>query len=433
MNLAKKIAQLGAAAILIGSLLGTSSASAKPADQVTTVVPKDAFYIQGYVDNRGRSHDVIYIVQGVPSDSGVTLAWSGDKKSVTLTKGKTVLKLTTGQQTAYLNGKKINLEEKVRSTDDAIVAPLGTIAKKLSLKTTSNYSYSTYEKLKDRAAQEAALIAQYVAKNGMTISSVKTSDNTVYLWGPLKSAAPVLVKIVKQGELPRYKIADPIKGQLDELLYLSDGAGQYTVSLYDRATGAPLSEGMENLFAVTLTNKSGSTDNTYLKPTPEVNSDNAEIKALAKQITEGLTDDLSKTQAIHDWVSTHIAYDTEELFTGNIHGYTAVQILHRKKAVCDGYAKLTAALNRAAGIKAKVVWGMAGTGDPEPVSYINATDYNHAWVETYVNGAWIAQDTTWDAGSVTGESFAFGLKQKYFNPDPDVFAADHLAAFVMHY
>jgi hypothetical protein len=433
MQSIKQIRKSFLIAALIGSLvLPASTAMVQTASASSTSVPTSAFYTQNVFESGGAYRENLYIIQGVAKDLDVQIAWSSDKKTVTLSKGKTVIKLIVGQQTAYLNGKTFKLEGKVQALDGAVMVPRGLIAKKLGLSFRNSLNYSTYLRLKRLADEQAALKAQEVTRFGFKISSEKTGENSVDLWGAVKTNAPVLIKIEKDGAQPRYKVGVAEKGALHEILFLSEGPGSYSISLYDQKTKEPLTADTQNLFKVAKSaRKTDVSDYTYLLPTRYVESNNPEIKALAKQITAGLQNDMDKTKAIHDWVSTNIAYDTKELFSGDIHSYTSVQILHRKKAVCDGYSKLTAALNRAAGIKTKVIWGMANFGYSDPVGYLYATDYNHGWVETWIDGRWVVQDTTWDAGYVAGEEFTFKLNHEYFDPAPDEFTLDHLAAFVM--
>ncbi|MFD0050303.1 transglutaminase domain-containing protein [Actinomycetes bacterium NPDC127524] len=406
------------------------SINAKPITKVTTLVPNYAFLPDDFFGSDGKEHTCFDIIPGITKDSGIRIKWKSNKKSLTLSRGKNVFLLTAGQKTAKLNGKSVKLEETVELSNGVMTAPLGIISKKLSMPNIINrIGLDEYNNLKKQAAEEAAMIAKYVTKDGLTISQPIADDKSVYLWGKVNSRQPVLIKIKKQGGLPRYKIAEVKKKTIDESIYLPDGPGKYAVSLYDRTSLKPLKQETVNLFTVNLPLSKEVKEQNYLLASDYVESNSREIIKLASSITKGKKNNLEKTQAIHDWVSTHIAYDTREYFTGDIQSYTAVEVLHRKKAVCDGYSKLTAALNRAAGIKTKVILGLASNW--EPVGYEEGIPLNHAWIETYINGQWYSQDTTWDAGGVTeDEKFIFQLSQNYFSPNQEVFMTDHLAGLV---
>ena len=403
--------------IVIVLIFPNNTVFAKPPTKVATQIPAYAFFDQSYIDvTTGRDYLDLYIIQGVKKDSGVGIAWSSDKKSVSLVKGKGTLKLTVGQQIAFYNGKRLKLEGKVRFKDGAIIVPYGVTSKTMGLKIRGRMDYESYVELKKQAAEEAKAIAQHVTKFGFTISSVKTDEVLLDIWGNVKSNAPMIIGIQKDGELPRYKTTVPKNNELDDMVYLSDGPGKYSISLYDYGSQSmiPLTTNTINLFSVNLS----SAQRNYLRPTKYVESNHPEIKKLALEITKDLKDDFAKTKAIHDWVAENIEYDYKEFFANDIGNYTAFQILQRKMGVCDGYAKLTAALNRAVGIKAKIIFGMVAG---RPISDIKTMEYNHAWVETYINGKWIIQDTTWDVGRSNPD---------YFNPSQERFVQDHLASVV---
>ena len=63
----------------------------------------------------------------------------------------------------------------------------------------------------------------------------------------------------------------------------------------------------------------------------------------------------------------------------------------------------------------------------DATSDVVSKDNGHAWNETYIDGKWIIQDTTWDAGGVdiSTNKFQFELTHKYFNPSPSTFKLDH--------
>ena len=158
-----------------------------------------------------------------------------------------------------------------------------------------------------------------------------------------------------------------------------------------------------------------------IAPSCDVQSDAPEIIALAQKITEGLDTDLKKTQAIHDWVAGNIAYDVDSYFgqTYAQKNWDALTVLKSGLGICQGYSNLTAALNRAVGIRTKVIVGDAFVN--------NSTWTAHAWNEVKIDGRWMNQDTTWDAGGVdfNTRKFTKAVKQQYFDPKPEVFAKDH--------
>ena len=150
----------------------------------------------------------------------------------------------------------------------------------------------------------------------------------------------------------------------------------------------------------------------------QIQSKDAGIVQLAKQITRGEVSAMGKASAIHDWVSANIQYD-QVLLTQVQNDSTATQIdstydacvatrvLQSRKAICDGYSALTASLLIAVGIPAKMVTGTLTD---------QSTPCDHEWNKALVDGNWIILDTTFDAG---------GWGRQFFNPAPAFFAETH--------
>ena len=193
----------------------------------------------------------------------------------------------------------------------------------------------------------------------------------------------------------------------------------------------------------------------WLRPSYEIESDNADIIALAKSITASSTDDYSKVQAIHNYVCNNIYYDIA-LSNSDDYGYfdgkiynnadyiqvtgdyyrnykadsvnveapiqlnSAIYVLKNKRGVCEGYTNLTCALLRAIGIPSQIYLGTA----------FNGTNWGgHAWSGAYISEQkkWIILDTTFDSSNeyTDGKYKAGGTSQKYFNPDLNTFSINH--------
>lgn len=261
-----------------------------------------------------------------------------------------------------------------------------------------------------------------------------TTDNSeVFITGRIASnVKSLLVDVINESgtseqisliDIKNVKNSD---GTISAKAYLREGAGRYTVKLYyntsdDKTISYPyLMEGQ----AVNSDNRTA-----YELPSSNVQSDNEEIVALAKDITKDATGDLAKVKAVHDWVAKNISYDTEDFFKDLGKSQDAYSTYKNKTAICQGYADLTAALLRAVGIKAKVIGGVAlGYGMPNSWDELKTTASNHAWNEALVDGNWIILDTTWDSGYIdsTSQKFVWNNKDNYFNPKAEDFAKDHL-------
>jgi len=191
--------------------------------------------------------------------------------------------------------------------------------------------------------------------------------------------------------------------------------------------------------------------NNYLVPTDYIQVYDPEIISLSKEIVNGFSTDYEKLKAIHDWVADNIVYDlhtfryaNDDYYTLPDKDYSAKGTLDSKLSVCAGYANLTAALARSAGIPCKVVSGFA---DGRPTAnlfhemfslykdYLNTGDEgvffgirsNHAWNEAFIGGKWVILDTTWDSNNeyLDGKITKSRSDDKYFDIDLKIFSETH--------
>lgn len=122
----------------------------------------------------------------------------------------------------------------------------------------------------------------------------------------------------------------------------------------------------------------------YLRATPTIQSDNAQIKAKAEEITAGQKTPKDKARHIQEWVNKLIDKDL------NRNSNTALEVMERKAGDCTEHALLFNALARAAGIPSREATGLMYTQSPQPVFYW------HAWNEIHDGTRWISVDPTWD-------------------------------------
>ncbi|WP_242655233.1 transglutaminase domain-containing protein [Clostridium cellulovorans] len=245
----------------------------------------------------------------------------------------------------------------------------------------------------------------YIVDNSMVPFNLELSAKKRWVW----------FSVAKDGKQKDYVL--PVSnGRIDTKVYLPFNVGDYVVTVYT----STLEDASGTYFVHKKYNvrNNDARDLTFLLPDTYVESDSEEIIQLANSIVAGIQTDYEKTLAIHDWVSANIAYDTDAYFSNNIKEYSALETLRGRKAICNGYANLTAALNRAIGIRTKIVGGTATTENRSE---------SHAWNETFVDGRWVIQDTTWDSGFVdyNNNKFVPGLTHDYFDANEQVFSQSH--------
>ena len=119
----------------------------------------------------------------------------------------------------------------------------------------------------------------------------------------------------------------------------------------------------------------------YLAETANCQVGSEEIRALAANITSGLTSALSKATAIFNWVRDNVNYS----FYYNTK-YGALGTLKNRSGNCVDHTHLLVALARASGIPARYVHGTC--------NFTSGNTYGHVWAQLLVGDTWYAADAT---------------------------------------
>jgi len=214
-----------------------------------------------------------------------------------------------------------------------------------------------------------------------------------------------------EGELVTYP-ADVHDGGFAVNVNLRFGKGVYTVWAGDNPTR------FDGKVRFEVKNTS-SEDTRYLAPSAYVDSDHEEVRALAESLAGSSMTDMEIIEAIHSWAASNIEYDYSAYVDGVNTLRTASETINCKKGTCRDYSFVVAALARAAGIPAKVVYGSAGASDNGWKPQL------HAWNELYADGRWVKVDSTWDAGYIKEGRFVASLSDNYLDPDTEEFSRTH--------
>jgi len=119
----------------------------------------------------------------------------------------------------------------------------------------------------------------------------------------------------------------------------------------------------------------------YLNPSKNCQSTNANIQSLAKSITKGYTTQLSKANAIFNWVRDKISYS---FYYNTKKGATGT--LSSKSGNCVDKTHLLIALLRSSGIAARYINGQA--------QFTSGNTYGHVWAQVLIGDTWVVADTT---------------------------------------
>jgi hypothetical protein len=149
---------------------------------------------------------------------------------------------------------------------------------------------------------------------------------------------------------------------------LSDGSGNYKVTVYLNISGTRYSTVISASFSASLKDEFAP----FIRPNQYVNYANApKTIAKAKVLCSGKTDPLDKVKAVYNYVVKTLTYDKQQAATVKS-GYLPVldTVLARQKGICFDYAALMTAMLRSQGVPCKLVIGYAGTA-------------YHAWISVY--------------------------------------------------
>ena len=130
----------------------------------------------------------------------------------------------------------------------------------------------------------------------------------------------------------------------------------------------------------------------FLKPTSVHPSDHPRVLALAKKVramADDPSDERSLAEALVHFVAGYIENVPESPYAYNT--TSVFDILDNRTGDCTEHSQLFITLARALGLRARDATGYVYSGDDAAPSL-----GGHAWVEAYVDGAWIGLDPTWE-------------------------------------
>ncbi|SFI87656.1 Transglutaminase-like superfamily protein [Paenibacillus sp. UNC496MF] len=116
---------------------------------------------------------------------------------------------------------------------------------------------------------------------------------------------------------------------------------------------------------------------TYRETAAETALVDERIRGVLPAILKDAAGDRERVRAIHDWIVTHVAYDT------SLRRYTAYDALETGSAVCQGYSLLAYRMLKLAGIETRIAEGRVDSG-------------SHVWNLVKADGRWYHMDATWD-------------------------------------
>ena len=163
---------------------------------------------------------------------------------------------------------------------------------------------------------------------------------------------------------------------------LSDGSGNYKVTVYENISGNSYSTVLSATFSAQLKDEFAPflLPNQYVDYTPE-----SQIVTKASELTVGTSDPLKKVEAIYQFIVKNFSYDYDR--AANVQsGYLPVldSVLAERKGICFDYASLMTGMLRSQQIPTKLVIGYSGK-------------IYHAWISVYSEeSGWIESAVYFD-------------------------------------
>ncbi len=176
-----------------------------------------------------------------------------------------------------------------------------------------------------------------------------------------------------------------------EALPLTEGNGEYKVSLYKNVTGNSYAVLLSETVSVTLSSQFAP----YLRANQYVNfKASTKFVKKAASLTKKSKSDIAKVKKVYKYVIKKFKYDKKKARTVKI-GYlpNLNKLYKKKKGICFDYAAVMTAMLRSQGVPTKLVIGYTGNA-------------YHAWVNVYSK----------KKGWITGAIYFNGKKWKLMDP-----------------
>jgi hypothetical protein len=157
----------------------------------------------------------------------------------------------------------------------------------------------------------------------------------------------------------------------------------------------------------------------------------SELAFIVRELVADAEDDFIRIKRLHDYLALSITYDVQGYLSGNISDQSALAVLKRGTAVCEGYSNVFLRLCELGCIAAKKISGYGRGVGSSPLSVENPKDSNHAWNAVQVYGYWYMIDATWDSGHLDPATLK-NVKEystAYLFSKPAWFIYDHFPEF----
>lgn len=192
------------------------------------------------------------------------------------------------------------------------------------------------------------------------------------------SSDKAAVRIEKRGSTKPYTYFLDTAKQEYEAFPITQKDGNYQITIWQHLYGNTYAQVVSTSVCVEL----ASEFSPFLYPSRLIAfSEESACVAKARDLTDGMTNEAVKVQAVLNYITSSIAFDHEKA-EGVESGYVSDpdRTVETGKGVCVDYAALGAAMLRSQGIPVKMVYGYSPEGE------------YHAWISVYSGNRWTRYD-----------------------------------------
>lgn len=184
------------------------------------------------------------------------------------------------------------------------------------------------------------------------------------------------VRIVYEDSTLTYDL--PGNGEY-EVYPLQQGSGKYRITVYENVKGNSYAQVLSKSIDVNMKQDYSA----YLYPNRYVDYDaESTVVALGAEITEGLTSNHEKAEAVLKWIVNNMRYDYIAAMTVKTGFVPDLEtMLEKKSGFCFEFASVMCAMLRSQGVPTQLVMG-------------DADGVYHAWCNVLIDGKWTRYDPT---------------------------------------
>lgn len=162
---------------------------------------------------------------------------------------------------------------------------------------------------------------------------------------------------------------------------------------------------------------------TFLGSVERIDSDDPEIIAKAKEITEGQTTDYKKAQAIFEYINMNMNYNTSSSYANK----GSISALKNMSGVCEEFATLFGAMARSLDIPTRLIEGYKVEDEYSGDTIIGKKIVNHVWDEIYL------EDYGWVPVEPTIIYLVNGERKAFLDSFCSLKTPDHIAIGIYNY